>query len=150
MTGGSAFEREGEWLKAALHTHSTRSDGLLDPGAMVDHYEWLGFDVIAITDHWTLTKGSSTENILVITGAELAADAPAGMGNDVEILAIGIDDIPEDPGGDRENWGHIENFFYKTFSNLSAAASAIDAQGGVGFIAHPYWSGMTLEPILDA
>jgi hypothetical protein len=150
MGQGFPFDQEGVWLKAALHTHSTRSDGLLDPEVMVEHHEWLGFDVIAITDHWTLTKVSSTEHILVITGAELAADAPEGMDTDVEILAIALDDIPEDPAGDRKNWGPVDNYLYKTFPDLTAAARAIDEQGGVGFIAHPYWSGMTLETILTA
>jgi hypothetical protein len=108
----------------------------------------MGFDVCAITDHWTLTSVPSSEHILVITGAELAADPGVGMDNDVEILAIGISDIPEDPGGDRTSWGPIDAYHYKTFPDLSAAAANIAAQGGVGFIAHPYWSGIPHEAIL--
>jgi predicted metal-dependent phosphoesterase TrpH len=148
MTDGDPFDQDGVWLKAALHTHTARSDGELDPAAHVRHHEWKGFDVCAITDHWTLTKELSTEHCLVITGAELAADPGPGMGNDVEILAIGIDDIPEDPGGSREHWGPMDAYIYKTFPDLSAAAASITAQGGVAFIAHPYWSGMPHEVIL--
>jgi hypothetical protein len=148
MTDGNPFDVEGVWLKAALHTHTKRSDGELDPRSLVEHYDWLGFDVCAITDHWTLTKEPSTEHCLVITGAELAADPGAGMDNDVEILAIGIRDIPEDPGGSRDHWGPIDAYEYKTFPDLSAAAASIAGQGGVGFIAHPYWSGIPHEVIL--
>jgi predicted metal-dependent phosphoesterase TrpH len=150
MTDGNPFGVDGEWLRAALHTHTARSDGQLDPAAHVQHHEWKGFDVCAITDHWTLTKELSTEHCLVITGAELAADPGPGMDTDVEILAIGIDDIPEDPGGRRDRWGPIDAYHYKTFPDLRTAAASITGQGGVAFIAHPYWSGMTLETVLGA
>ena len=118
------------------------------PAAHVRHHEWMGFDVVAITDHWTLTHEPSTDHILVITGAELAADPYGDALADSEILAIGISDIPEDPGGDREKWGPIDAYTYKTFPDLSAAARCIADQGGVSFIAHPYWSGMPLDTLM--
>ena len=143
------FAAEGVWLKSALHTHTKRSDGDLDPDAHVRHHEWMGFDVCAITDHWTLTHERSTEHLLVITGAELAVD-PLGEDRYTEILAIGIDDIPEDPGGDQAHWRPIDNYNFKTFPDLSAAGRNIAAQGGVSFIAHPYWSSLPLEVLLEA
>ncbi|MGB7804610.1 MAG: hypothetical protein WBM72_03310 [Actinomycetota bacterium] len=148
MTEGNPFDVDGVWLKSAFHTHTARSDGELDPAAHVRHHEWMGFDVVAITDHWTLTHEPSTDHILVITGAELAADPYGGALADNEILAIGISDIPEDPGGDRAKWGPIDAYTYKTFPDLSAAARCIADQGGVSFIAHPYWSGMPLETLM--
>jgi hypothetical protein len=148
MADGNPFTTDGIWLKSAFHTHTSRSDGQLEPEAHVQHHEWKGFDVCAITDHWTLTEAKSTEHVLVIAGAELAADPGPGMDTDCEILAIGIEDIPEEPGGDRTNWGPVEAYHYKTFPDLTAAAASITAQGGVGFIAHPYWSGMPHETIL--
>ena len=143
------FEVDGVWLKSALHTHTKRSDGDLDPDAHVRHHEWMGFDVCVITDHWTLTSEPSTEHLLVITGAELAVD-PLGEGRYTEILAIGIDDIPQDPGGDKSEWRPIDNYHFKTFPDLSTAGRNIAAQGGVSFIAHPYWSGLPLEVLLEA
>jgi hypothetical protein len=109
----------------------------------------MGFDVCAITDHWTLTEEPSTPECLVIRGAELAAD-PLGPGRYTEILAIGIADIPEDPGGDRSHWGPIDAYHFKTFPDLSAAGRCIRQQGGVGFVAHPYWSGLPPEVIVGA
>jgi len=73
-----AFESDGVWLKAALHTHTSDTDGELRPEAAAAHYGWAGFDVVAITDHWTLTSVPSTEHLVVITGAELAVD-PRGV-----------------------------------------------------------------------
>jgi len=148
MTEGNPFDVDGVWLKSAFHTHTARSDGELAPAALVRHHEWMGFDVVAITDHWTLTHEPSTGHILVITGAELAADPYGEALADSEILAIGIGDIPEDPGGDRAKWGPIDAYTYKTFPDLSAAARCIADQGGVSFIAHPYWSGMPLETLM--
>jgi hypothetical protein len=144
-----AFEGDGVWLKAALHTHTSDTDGELRPEAVAQHYEWAGFDVLAITDHWTLTSVPSTDDLLVITGAELAVD-PLGKGRYTEILAIGIDALPEDPGGDRAYWERIDNYDFKTFPDLSTAAAFITGQGGAAFVAHPYWSGLPPEVILDA
>ncbi len=143
------FLAEGEWLKTALHTHTIRSDGDLEPEAHVSHHEWMGFDVVAITDHWTLTSVKSRERIVTITGAELAVD-PLAPGRSSEILAIGIDDIPEDPGGDRAHWEPIDNYFFKTFPDYPTAAAAITSQGGAAFVCHPYWSGLPLETIVGA
>ena len=140
MTDGFPFDVDGIWLKAALHTPTRRSDGDLEPEAHVRHHEWMGFDVCAITDHWTLTPEPSTQHILVITGAELAADPGPGMDNDAEILAIGISDIPEDPGGDRSRWGPIDAYHYKTFPDLSAAAASIEAQTATATLATDYWA----------
>ena len=38
-------------LKGALHTHTTCSDGQLEPGELVRVYRELGFQFVAITDH---------------------------------------------------------------------------------------------------
>lgn len=43
-------------LKGALHTHSTCSDGELTPEQVVEVYEKLGFDFVALTDHDFLMK----------------------------------------------------------------------------------------------
>jgi hypothetical protein len=107
----------------------------------------MGFDVCAITDHWTLTSVPSSDRCVVLTGAELAAD-PLAEGRYTEILAIGISELPEDPGGDRRHWGPIDAYHFKTFPTLSDAGRAIRAQGGVSFVAHPYWSSLPLELLL--
>ena len=146
---GTAFEAHGEWLKVALHDHSTRSDGHLPPDQHVTYHEWAGFDVVVITDHWRLTRMPSTPHLLVMTGAELAVD-PLGPERYSEILAIGIEELPEDPGGDRSHWMPIENYVFKTFPDYATAAAYITGQGGVCYIAHPYWSGLPPEVVIGA
>ena len=68
---GNPFELAGTWLRCALHTHSTESDGDLPPRALAAAYGAAGFDVVAITDHWRLTKVASTRSLLMLPGAEL-------------------------------------------------------------------------------
>ncbi len=42
------FDAPGNWLRCALHAHTTNSDGELAPEFLVRHYEWAGYDVLAI------------------------------------------------------------------------------------------------------
>jgi uncharacterized protein (TIGR02145 family) len=46
---------EDERHKANLHTHTTRSDGRMSPNSVVDEYRKLGYTVLAITDHNSVT-----------------------------------------------------------------------------------------------
>jgi hypothetical protein len=41
--------------KANFHTHTTRSDGRLNPQVVVDRYHQLNYDILAITDHNEVT-----------------------------------------------------------------------------------------------
>jgi hypothetical protein len=143
------FRTEGEWLRTQLHDHTVESDGELSPEDHVALYDSLGFDVVAITDHWKVTRVPSTAGTLVLTGAELAVD-PIGPGRYTEILAIGIEQIPEDPGGDRRYWEPIDNYFFMTFPDLTTAAAEIARQEGAAFVAHPYWSGLPPEAVIEA
>src|SRR4051794_40781675 len=93
------FDTPGTWLRCALHAHTTRSDGELAPELLVRHYEWAGFDVLAITDHWRRTVEASTERLLVIPGVELNAQA-GGPEHDAHVLALGVEAEPEPPGGE--------------------------------------------------
>ena len=135
------FELEGEWLRCALHTHSSESDGDLPPRALAAHYEAAGFDLLAISDHWRLTRVPSTKRLLTIPSAELSFDLGEGAG---DVLVYGISEIPEDPGGDRRNWlvNEEEHWEQRTFPNLTAAGRFAQEQGGVAYLAHPYWTGL--------
>ncbi len=126
----SAFESEGDWLKCALHAHTTNSDGELAPDLLVRHYEWAGFDVLAITDHWVRTVEPSTERLLVIPGTELNAQA-GGPEYDAHVLALGVEADPV-PGSDG-------------FEPLEDVVRWISANGGVPYLAHTYWSGLRTD-----
>lgn len=50
-------------LKGALHTHTTCSDGDLEPDQLLAVYRGLGFDFVALTDHDFLMKPDAYANI---------------------------------------------------------------------------------------
>ncbi|TMK69968.1 MAG: hypothetical protein E6G50_10350 [Actinobacteria bacterium] len=76
------------WLRCALHAHTTRSDGELEPEELIAQYEAAGFDVLAITDHWIRTEAESTEGLLVIPSSELSCRLPDWP--DTHLLGFGI------------------------------------------------------------
>ena len=124
------FEGDGVWLRCALHAHTTNSDGELAPDMLVRHYEWAGFDVLAITDHWVRTVERSTRKLLVIPSTELNAQA-GGPEHDAHVLALGVEADPVIPEGE--------------FAPLQEVVTWIDENGGVPYIAHTYWSGLRTD-----
>jgi hypothetical protein len=129
----SPFDAPGDWLRCALHAHTTNSDGELGPELLVRHYDWAGYDVLAITDHWVRTAESSTKTLLVIPSTEL--NAVVGDGEDVHLLALGVEADPVAPAGD--------------FEPLPDVVAWIEANGGLPYIAHTYWSGLRTEQWWD-
>jgi hypothetical protein len=127
---GNPFDDSGLWLRCALHAHTTNSDGEMAPDMLVRHYEWAGFDVLAITDHWVRTAEPSTQRLLVIPGSELNAQA-GGPEHDAHVLALGIDVDPVVP--DTE------------FGSLPDVVRWIGEHGGVAYLAHTYWSGLRTD-----
>ena len=123
------FEGDGVWLRCALHAHTTNSDGELSPEMLVRHYEWAGYDVLAITDHWVRTVERSTRKLLVIPSTELNATCgPAG--DDAHVLALGVEADPVPPD---------------SFAPLQDVVDWIRANGGLPYLAHTYWSGLRTE-----
>ncbi len=124
------FDSDGVWLRCALHAHTTNSDGELAPELLVRHYDWAGYDVLAITDHWVRTVAPSTPRLLVIPSTELNARAPDRR-NDAHVLGLGLDAEPVVPELD--------------FAPLSEVVSFVTENGGVPYLAHTYWSGLRTE-----
>ena len=146
------FHTEGVWLKAALHTHSTVSDGTLTPRYLAQSYAEAGFDVLSITDHWRLTDVPPTGRLLTVPGAELGFDLahPNYPRQSGEFLVYGLDHVPEDPGGDRDNWivNTDENWETRTFPSLTVASQWAAAMDAVVYVAHPYWNGLSVDDLL--
>lgn len=78
----------GNWLKGALHNHSTNSDGEAHPIDAAKAFEALGFDFMVLTDHNTVPSSDQVYkdgSILVIPGCEYR-----GEGADSEIGIVGV------------------------------------------------------------
>jgi hypothetical protein len=125
----TAFQGDGVWLRCALHAHTTNSDGELAPDMLVRHYEWAGYDVLAITDHWVRTDERSTRKLLVIPSTELNATCGTS-GDDAHVLALGVEADPEPPD---------------SFAPLQEVVDWIRVNSGLPYLAHTYWSGLRTE-----
>src|SRR5450756_361646 len=83
-------------MRIDLHTHSSVSDGLDSPAALVGKMRDAGIDAFALTDHDTLQglpearAEAEKAGIELIPGAEVSADFQGQ--DDVHILALFVDE----------------------------------------------------------
>jgi len=122
------FTLDGQWYKAALHTHTTCSDGRLSPAELVAWYQERNYHVLAITDHGLVTdvRGFSANNFLTLPGVEWHGGCVED-GTHYHILLLDVQESREMP---RE-------------VSMESAVQAAQATGALVFAAHPYWSGQT-------
>jgi hypothetical protein len=137
------FEAPGSFWRGNLHTHSTRSDGVLDPAEVCRRYKAEGYDFISLTDHFvgrygypiTDTLAFRDESFTTLPGAELHSGAMEN-GELWHILAVGLpDDFPPPNAPD---FRPIDD--QESGAELAARARAA---GAFVAIAHPEWSGLT-------
>ncbi len=122
---------EGRWFKGNTHIHTTRSDGGLSVEQTVDRYASAGYDFIFLTDHWHASDeaGSAGDGpLLVLDGIEI--DGNDERGSYYHVVCLGrFTDIERDMG-------------------FAAALQACEKQGGMLVLAHPSWTGNTIEDAL--
>ncbi len=136
------FSTAGKFHRGNLHTHSTRSDGVLSPEEVCRRYQAEGYDFIALTDHFvglfdypiTYTSPFRNDRFTTIIGAELHTGAMEN-GYLWHILGIGLplDFTPPDA----PNFRSVKD----SESGASIAQRARNA-GAFVSIAHPHWSGL--------
>jgi len=86
-------------MKIDLHSHSTVSDGLDSPTALVDRMADAGLSAFALTDHDTLQglpearEEARKRGIELISGAEISAEW--GGQDDIHLLALFVDENNE-------------------------------------------------------
>jgi hypothetical protein len=121
------FADKGNWFKGNLHTHTTLSDGRLSPEEVIDLYKSKGYEFLALTDHWVMSRSERKNGMLMISGCEYDTGDMVNMGI-FHIVGVGM----ERP----VNLKHIP---------LNKPQDIIDAvvgAGGEAILAHPCWSVM--------
>jgi hypothetical protein len=139
-----AFTAPGRFWRGNLHTHSTRSDGVLDPEEVCRRYRAEGYDFLALTDHFVGAYGYPivdtvpfrTNSFTTILGAELHSGAMAN-GELWHILAVGLP--PDFAPSNSPKFVPVAG----QESGPELAARAV-AAGAFVAVAHPQWSGLTL------
>ena len=137
MPSLSPFSLPGRFWRGNLHTHSTLSDGALEPPQVIEAYKNAGYDFMMLSDHfighynWPIadTRNLRSNTFTTIIGSEL--HAPQTQAGELwHIVAAGLPlDFP--PAGKSETGEQL-------------ARRAHDAGAFIG-IAHPAWSQLTME-----
>jgi len=127
------IEYNGEKLtawKTSLHGHTTVSDGWQTPAEIIDRYVAGGYDAVNFSDHRKTNPVSTYDGkgLTLISGIELHPDGPRGIL--WHLLAV---NVPED--------------FPGIYPTAEAAIQAVHKAGGLVYIAHPYWCGLTVEEL---
>jgi hypothetical protein len=133
------FAQPGRFWRGNLHTHSTRSDGHLEPAETVAWYHDNGYDFVALTDHFvsrfghplTDTREFRRSGFTTIIGAELHAPRTE-VGNLWHLIGAGLplDFARPEPG--------------ETGPQLAARAAA---SGAFVIVAHPAYYGLTVADV---
>src|SRR5210317_1417560 len=93
----TAFANPGKFYRGNIHTHSTLSDGTLEPAEVCRRYKAQGYDFISLTDHFmgpfdypiADTRPFRDDDFTTIIGAELHSGANS-LGEIWHILAVGL------------------------------------------------------------
>ena len=139
------FAAPGRFWRGNLHTHSTLSDGVLEPAEVCRRYAAEGYDFIALTDHFVGVYGypiadtvpCRSNSFTTILGAELHS-GPMQNGELWHILAVGLP--PGFAPPDAPHFRPVKG--QETGPEIAARAVAA---GAFVAVAHPQWSGLTLD-----
>lgn len=113
-----------------MHVHTTISDGKKNFAECVEIYRDLGYDFLAVTDHWKMSEEMWAGDMLVMRGTEYDFEIPNQALHIVGVFPSGAD--PHIIRTDAPN----------------EAIARIGRAGGVAILAHPAWSMNTLEVML--
>ncbi|MGB3316906.1 MAG: CehA/McbA family metallohydrolase [Albidovulum sp.] len=140
-----AFTAPGRFFRGNIHTHSTLSDGALEPGEVCRLYREAGYDFLALTEHFigfykypiANTRPFRAPGFTTLMGAELHAGRQ-DSGDLWHILAVGL---PEDfAAPDAPHFWPVAGA-----EEAAAIAARARAAGAFVAVAHPQWSGLTLN-----
>ena len=140
-----AFSAPGRFFRGNIHTHSTLSDGVLDPGEVCRRYAAEGYDFLCLSEHLVGlydypiadTVPFRTETFTTILGAEVHT-GQLGNGEIWHLLAVGL---PAD----------FRPSETPDFDGTKAPEPAADLArrcrdaGAFVAIAHPQWYNLTLD-----
>ncbi|MCM8756973.1 MAG: CehA/McbA family metallohydrolase [Candidatus Omnitrophica bacterium] len=116
----SVFGKKGNWYRGNLHLHTNFSDGTLAPEEICSFYYQAGYQFVALTDHWNFTQVNlSYDNFITIPAVEYHSGV-------YHIVALGVNRL-----------------LPQSIKSPQEIIDAINQEGGIPIMAHPYWSGIT-------
>lgn len=146
----SLFWEDGTFYRANLHSHTTRSDGSLEPSELFASYRDAGYDILAMTDHEEAYDNTalSTPDLLVLRGFEMSF-APAGRSSPTRATChitfiAKTPDVTQNaetpaflPPKEGKRYGYVRTFSADGINDVLSYASAA---GYFPILSHPFWS----------
>ena len=130
-------------LKLGLHTHTTLSDGHKTPEEALEIYTALGYDAIALTDHWIYTPADlKRDGAAVLSGCEYNIGGNHGPSGVYHIVGVGMSHDP------RIDKNAMNDPSVPSCEQARRIIEKIRAAGGLAVFAHPAWSLNTPEQIM--
>lgn len=122
------YNTTGRWFKGNTHIHSIASDGGMSIPEIAELYAAVQYDFIFCTDHWVCSDVEQRDRdapLLLMDGIELDGDDSTGAYFHVVCLG-GTQGITSEDG-------------------LESGMRKAREQGALLVLAHPHWTGNTLE-----
>lgn len=141
MKRQTAFKSRMPFIKGALHTHTTRSDGKGDPADVIRLHKRSGYDFIALTDHRLYNYDSfGVDGITILPGMEVDAnfkkrDKSAAV-HCHHIVSLG----PVEGNGFAQDQ-RFERMFIDRPEETQAMIDMLHENGNLTIYCHPQWSG---------
>lgn len=128
------FLLPGNWYKGNLHTHTTNSDGKIAPEGLAKKYYDGGYHFLAITDHWKLTQPNLNVNgeFLLLNGIEY------------DVWQTELNETFHIVGIEMNKPVSID----KKTTPPQKTIDILNDAGALVFLAHPYWSSLTLPDMI--
>ncbi len=129
--------------KANFHTHTTVSDGRLNPHTVVDSYHMLGYDILAITDHNAVTYPWTDFSNMEPSSTSLRRieNDPESMPGeflfeDRDPFELRMIDIQANELSSHHHMGSFFNDHNNTTTEIESLV-AINAKDGIAMLYHP-------------
>jgi len=140
----SQFDRNYNWYKGNLHSHSTVSDGKLSPEELARVYYENGWSFLAITDHsiYSYWKELEREDFVIIPGVEIAVDEPERPRC---YHFVGVSKL----FSGKNTKERVDEIPWNGRGIIQDAISLLKSKGMFVFLCHPIWSRTELEDFKD-
>ncbi len=134
------FAQPGRWYRGMFHCHTTNSDGARSVEAVAAWYAEQGYDFLAITDHNQLTRAPAGAGgrLLLVNGTEVDAGRTS-LGQPYHLVGVGLREMIDVPRETKARYAMA----------AQDVITALRRAGAVVFVAHPYWSGIVQDDLIN-
>ena len=140
----SFFPNTGIWLKGNVHSHTTRTDGTCPPDKQIRDYHAKGYDFLSITDHNVVDSHQlgGDVDICIIPGWERDIRNNPENTKCIHVVGLLSSDAEATPAHEERRYDCLEIPYQQLLDDMNA-------NGEYTILAHPRWSRMTPDEVLN-